>query len=156
MGWHFFAKTIAIKIMCARYLWPMLFNDSYFLVKACKECQFFTRRRNNSAMPLNLIVVDEPFTQWGLEFIGMINPSSSAGDKWILMANDYFTRWTEAKPLKNVIEAEIVEFLEELVTRFSPPKTIISNNAKAFLGSKICQFILTHAIFFKTSSNYYL
>lgn len=28
MGIHFSAKTTTIKIMCVRYFWPMLFNDS--------------------------------------------------------------------------------------------------------------------------------
>lgn len=58
-------------------------------------------------------------------------------------------------PLKNAIEANIVDFLEELVTRFGLPKTIIFDNAKGFLGSKVCQFILVHGIFLKMSSNYY-
>lgn len=71
------------------------------------------------------------------------------------MAMDYFTRWIEAIPLKNAMKPEIVNFLKDLVTRFGPPKTIISNNAKAFLGSKVCQFSLNHGIFLKTSSNYY-
>lgn len=59
-------------------------------------------------------------------------------------------------PLKNAIESEIVNFLEEMVMRFGPPKTIISDNAKDFLGSMVCQFVLNDGIFLKTSSNYYL
>lgn len=95
-------------------------------------------KRKNSAMPLSPIVVDEPFAKWGLDFISMINPPSSARHKWILIATNYFTRWAEAVPLKNTIEAQILNFLRELVARFGPLKTIISNNSKAFLGSKIC------------------
>lgn len=86
----------------------------------------------------------------------MINPISNSGHKWILMATNYFTRWTEATPLKNVIEAEIVNFLEEMVERFGSPKTIISNNAQAFVGSGMSEFSLKHGVYLKTSSNYYL
>lgn len=80
-GGNLSAKTTSIKIMCTGYFWPTLFNDSYSLVKACKEFQFFVGRRKNSTIPLNPIVVDKPFMQWGLDFIEMINPTSSIGHK---------------------------------------------------------------------------
>lgn len=41
-------------------------------------------------MSLKPIVIDEPFAQWGLDFIGMINPPSSARHKWILTTTNYF------------------------------------------------------------------
>lgn len=107
-------------------------------------------------MPLKPIVVDESFAQWGLDFIGMIDPPSFSNHKWILTATDYFTCWTEAIPLKNATEAEILSFLEELVVRFGLLKTIILDNARAFTSSKVTQFALSHGIYLKTSSNYYL
>ncbi|XP_059070489.1 uncharacterized protein LOC131860133 [Cryptomeria japonica] len=106
-------------------------------------------------MSLRPIMVEEPFAQWGLDFIGMINPPSSIGHKWILIATDYFARWSEAIPLRNALEAEILEFLEDLVCRYGLPKTIISDNARAFTGSRVTQFSLSRGIYLKTSSNYY-
>ena len=32
----------------------------------------------------------------GLDFIGQINPPSSKGHRFVLVATDYFTKWTEA------------------------------------------------------------
>lgn len=78
---HFFEKTTAIKIMCVGYFWSNMFNESPSLVRLYKECQCFVGKRKNLAMPLNPIMVDEPFTQWGLDFIGMINLYSSARQK---------------------------------------------------------------------------
>lgn len=156
VGEDFSINTIDIKIMCVGYYCPTLFNGSHSLVKSCKEFQFFTGRRKNFAMPLKPIVLNEPFSQWGLEFIRMINPMSIVGHKWILTAKNYFTRWIEVIPLKNTTKVEIVDFLEELVTRFGPLNTIISNNSKAFLGTKVCHFSLTNDIFLKKSLNYYL
>lgn len=91
------------------------------MVRTCKECQYYTGRCRKEAMPLQPIVVEEPFAQWGLDFIGMINPPSSAGNKWILTTTEYFTRWSEAVPLKNLSESEILAFLEDLVCRYGPP-----------------------------------
>jgi hypothetical protein len=39
-----------------------------------------------SAMPLQPILVEEPFSQWGLDVIGPINPKSSKGHVYILTA----------------------------------------------------------------------
>jgi hypothetical protein len=42
-----------------------------------------------------------------LDFLGEIHPSSSRGHQFVLVATDYFTKWTEAAPLKNMTEREI-------------------------------------------------
>ncbi|KAH9287468.1 hypothetical protein KI387_031585, partial [Taxus chinensis] len=54
--------------------------------------------------------------QWGLDLIGVINPNSSQGHKWILTETDYFTKWTEAVALKEANESNIVDFYEGIVT----------------------------------------
>jgi hypothetical protein len=38
----------------------------------------------------------------GHNLIGQINPPSSKGHKFVLLATDYFTKWVEAIPLKKV------------------------------------------------------
>ena len=40
-GGHLFWKTIANKILRARYYWPKLFADVYKTVKSCHECHIF-------------------------------------------------------------------------------------------------------------------
>jgi hypothetical protein len=55
------------------------------------------------AMPLQPISVEQPFSQWGLDFIGPINPKSIKGHIYILTTTDYFTKWPEAVALKELI-----------------------------------------------------
>ncbi|KAH9308678.1 hypothetical protein KI387_036589, partial [Taxus chinensis] len=88
-----------------------------------------------AALPLHPILVDQPFMQWGLDFIGVINPNSSQGHKWIL-TTDYFTKWNEVVALKEANESSIIEFYEGIVTIFGIPTNIISDNALTFIGSK--------------------
>jgi len=52
-------------------------------------------------MPLKPVIATNPFEKWGLDFIGPINPPSSAGHVFILIATNYFRKWSEAIPLKN-------------------------------------------------------
>ncbi|XP_057868756.2 uncharacterized protein LOC131075856 [Cryptomeria japonica] len=71
---HFFTPTSTIKITQAGYFWPSMFKDTHNLVRGCKECQYYTGRSKKATMPLRPMSVEEPFAQWGLDFIGMINP----------------------------------------------------------------------------------
>jgi len=119
-----------------------MFANCYKLVKQCQQCKFYASKKRNATLPLNPILVEEPFTQWGLDFIRIINPFSSASHKWILIATNYFSRWCEEVTLKEVIEWVVLNFLKDIITRFGALCIIISYNVKAFLSSKISKFAL--------------
>jgi hypothetical protein len=68
-----------------------------------------------------------------LDFIGEINPSSSGKHRWIITATDYFMKWIEEIPIRNMTKKVIMEFLEGYIfSRFGCPKKLITDNAKAF------------------------
>jgi UDP-galactopyranose mutase len=63
-----------------------------------------------------------PYKSWGLDFIGEIHPLSSKGRCVVIMATDYFTKWTEAIPLKNMTHKEVIGFItEHIIHRFGIP-----------------------------------
>lgn len=99
-GGHYSTQKTTTKNMQDSYYWPDLFKDSHIWVRKCKECALFVGKQRLTALPLRPIQVDQPFIQWGLDFIGMINPPSSEGNKWVLTTENYFTHWTEAIALK--------------------------------------------------------
>ena len=49
-----------------------------------------------------------------MDLIGKIYPASSKGHNFILVAIDYFTKWVEAVPLKNVEQKNVIQFIKEL------------------------------------------
>jgi hypothetical protein len=59
-------------------------------------------------MPLQHVLPDFPFSKWSLDFIGLINPSSSAGNIFFLTATDYLTKWTEVVPLRHSQDEQVV------------------------------------------------
>jgi hypothetical protein len=82
-----------------------------------------------SAMLLQTIIVEQPFSQWVLDVVDPINPKSSKGHMYILTATDYFTKWPEAVALKRVDSEELIKFLEDnLLSRFSIPDKFITDN----------------------------
>jgi hypothetical protein len=128
-GGHHAWRYTAYKILRAGYYWPKLFLDVNAKVRACNPCQIFADKQKLPALPLVLVKVEAPFQKWGLEFIGEINPHSSAQHKWILTATDYFTKWVEAIPTKRATDSVVIDFLEDnILLRFGCPRKIVTNN----------------------------
>jgi hypothetical protein len=51
---------------------------------------------------MHQIIKPSPFGGWGLDFIGKIHTSPTKGHCFVIVATDYFTKGTEAIPLKNM------------------------------------------------------
>ena len=69
----------------------------------------FAGKQKILPLPLTPIVLDCPFQQWGLDFIGEIHPPSSGQHRWTLTTTYYFTKWIEAIPTRNATD-KVVNF----------------------------------------------
>jgi hypothetical protein len=119
---HFVAKTTTHKILRAGYYWPTIFSEVHQLVQKCEPCQLLKGKHKLEALPLKPVVVEAPFQQWGLDFIGKFINNSSNGFSSVLTAIDYFTKWVEAIPTKNATGKVVMDFLEDIIiTRFGVP-----------------------------------
>jgi hypothetical protein len=93
--------------------WPTMLEDCFEYYKGCQDCQKFGNIQRVPASTLNPIIKPWPFRGWGTDLIGQINPPSSKGHKFVLLATDYFTKWVEAIPLKKVTSENMIEFVRE-------------------------------------------
>jgi hypothetical protein len=153
---HFAARTTAHKILRDGYYWPTLFSDAYQHVQSCQPFQYFTDKPKIPAQPLKPVVVEAPFQQWGLDFVGEFKDNSNNGYRWILKATYYFTRWVESIPTKKATEEVVMNFLEDrIITRFGVPSKITMDNAKAFSSYALVEFCFKYGITLSHSSNYY-
>ncbi|XP_057823580.2 uncharacterized protein LOC131035848 [Cryptomeria japonica] len=107
----------AHQIARARYYWLALFKDAYEHVKACHTCQAAVIHEKKHAMPLQPGIEVRLLSQWGLDFIGMINPPSYTQHKYILTAIDYCTIWSEVQALKLCTTDVVIKFLEENIIK---------------------------------------
>ncbi|XP_070040400.1 uncharacterized protein [Nicotiana tomentosiformis] len=60
---------------------------------------------------LHTISAPWPFVVWGIDVIGPIEPTTSNGHRFILVAIDYFTKWVEAVTFKSVTKKAVVDFV---------------------------------------------
>jgi hypothetical protein len=96
------------------------------------------------------------FRGWGLDFIGQIHPSSSKGHHFVLVAMDYFTKWTEAIPLKNMTHKEVIEFVtKHTIHRFSIPQALTMDQGTSFTLGQVREFADSYKIKLLNSSPYY-
>nr|GEW12460.1 reverse transcriptase domain-containing protein [Tanacetum cinerariifolium] len=67
----------------------------------------------------------------GIDFMGPF--SSSRGNRYILVAVDYYSKWVEAKALPTNDARVVVNFLKSLFARFRTPRAIISDRGTHIL-----------------------
>lgn len=146
-GGHYSSYTIVGKIIQVGYYWPTMFKETFAKAQSYEKCHRFVGRKRNATLPLEPIQVEEPFQQWGLDFIGVVNPNSSIRHKFILTIIDYFTRWVEVEAIKEANQKIILRFIERFIIRYGIPQTIIYDNGLAFVGSKVTNFAMKYGIF---------
>jgi len=123
-------STFKMKWMIRRneYYWPTILEDYFKYFKGYQGFQKFGNIQRAPALAINPIIKPWPFRGWAINLIGQIYPPSSKGHKFILVATDYFTKWVEAIPLKNVTLANMVDFVKEhIVYQFGIPQTITTD-----------------------------
>nr|GFA66681.1 reverse transcriptase domain-containing protein [Tanacetum cinerariifolium] len=76
-------------------------------------------------MPQNSIQTCEIFDVWGIDFMGTF--PSLRGNKYILVAVDYLSKWVEAKALPTNDARVVCKLLKSLFARFGSPRAIISD-----------------------------
>nr|XP_009600044.1 uncharacterized protein K02A2.6-like [Nicotiana tomentosiformis] len=65
-----------------------------------------------------------------MDVIGPIKPIAFNGQRFILVAIDYFTKWVEAASYKAVTKKVVADFVRDrIVCRFGVPESIITDNA---------------------------
>ena len=75
------------------------------------------------------------FEMWGIDVIGPITPLTSKGHRFILVITDYFSKWAEDIPLKEVKTSNVVNFIKHHVLyRFDVPQRIIHDNGPQFVS----------------------
>ncbi|GJX63573.1 reverse transcriptase domain-containing protein [Tanacetum coccineum] len=129
-GGHHSANYTARKVFDSGFFWPTIYKDAINLVKHCDACQRQGKISQRDEMPQNAIQVCEIFDLWGIDFMGPF--PSSKGNKYILVAVDYLSKWVEAKALPTNDARVVCKFLKSLFARFGTPRAIISDRGNAF------------------------
>ena len=74
----------------------------------------------------------------------------------MLVATDYFTKWTEVVALKNMTHKEVIEFItKHIIHRFDIPQTLTTDQETSFMLKEVREFAELYIIKLLNSSPYY-
>ncbi|GJR22356.1 reverse transcriptase domain-containing protein [Tanacetum coccineum] len=80
---------------------------------------------------------------------------SSQGNKYILVAIDYLSKWVEAKALPTNDARVVCKFLKSLFARFGAPRAIISDRGTHFCNDQFAMVMLKYGVTHRLSTAYH-
>nr|GEY53940.1 reverse transcriptase domain-containing protein [Tanacetum cinerariifolium] len=100
----------------------------------------------------NAIQVCKIFDVWGVDFMGPF--PNSKGNKYILVAVDYLSKWVEAKALLTNDARVVVNFLKSLFSQFGTPKAIINDHGTHFCNGQFAKVMSKYRATHRLSTAY--
>ena len=79
-----------------------------------------------------------PFEKWGIDYVGPIAPTSKHGKSYIIVAIDYFTKWSEAQAVrKDDARTSATLLTERIICWFGVPGELVSDRGTHFLNDVV-------------------
>nr|GEU70996.1 reverse transcriptase domain-containing protein [Tanacetum cinerariifolium] len=152
-GGHYGANYTTKKVFDAGFFWLTIYQDAHDFVTRCDICQRQGKISQRDEMPQNSIQVCEIFDIWGINFMGPF--PSSRGNKYILVAIDYLSKWVEAKVIPTNDARVVCKFLKSLFARFDTPRAIISDRETHFCNDQFSKVMLKYGVTHRLSTAYH-
>lgn len=117
-----------------RFWWPSVHHDVLDYCRKCNVCARTKQPNITMRAPLQPMLVEGPNQRVGVDVIGPLSVTR-AGNRYVLVMVDYFTKWCEAVPMKNQDATSIANiFFNTWVCRFGAPCSLHSDQGSAFEG----------------------
>ncbi|GJQ94096.1 reverse transcriptase domain-containing protein [Tanacetum coccineum] len=128
-------------------------QEAFEILKACHEGPTGGHHSANLTARKVFDAVCEIFDVWGIDFMGPF--PSSHGNKYILIAVDYLSKWVEAKALPTNDARVVVKFLKSLFARFGTPRAIISDHRTYFCNGQFAKVMSKYGVTHRLATAYH-
>ncbi|KAL0742243.1 hypothetical protein Bca4012_083756 [Brassica carinata] len=153
-GGHFATFKTVSKVLQAGFWWPHMFRDSQDFISRCDSCQRRGNITKRNEMPQNPILEVEVFDVWGIDFMGPF--PSSYGNKYILVAVDYVSKWVEAIASPTNDSRVVVKmFKSNIFPRFGVPRVVISDGGSHFINKVFEGLLKKNGVKHKVATPYH-
>ena len=127
-----------------RFYWPGYWSDVRHWCETCASCATRKSSTQPRRAPLGTIVASRPTEVMAMDILGPF-PESEAGNIYILVVADYFTRWMEAFAIPNQEASTVAnKLVDEVFMRFGIPTQLHSDQGRQFeshLMTEICKLL---------------
>ena len=128
---HFGVKKTAARVN-QRFYW---FKWRKFVEDWCRKCDDCASRKgegNKHCAQLQLYNVGSPMERIAVDVLGPL-PMTDSGNQYILLAQDYFTKWPEAYPLPDQQATTVANVLvNQFFSRFGVPMELHTDQGRNF------------------------
>ena len=153
-GGHYGGQRTALKVLESGFYWPSLFKDAHHYVSKCDRCQRTGNISRKHEMPQSGILEVELFDLWGLDFMGPF--PSSRGNKYILVAVEYVSKWAEAIACQANDGNTVIRFLKRYIfSRFGTPRAIITDEGTHFNNKSFKALLAKYGVHHRMSLAYH-
>ena len=140
-----FGHEKTLEAIRRRLDWPGIAAYVKNLCESCPVCQKARPAIATRAPLHSLPILKNPFQRLAMNIFGPLK-KTRIGNKYILVAMDYTTKWPEAFALKNATAETIVDCLIELTARVGIPEEILADNGTNFMSKVMKQFCQTTGV----------
>jgi hypothetical protein len=128
-----------------RFFWPDMTKDIKKYISECHKCSVAKDAPIPKAeMKPTTIEVNEPFSRWHVDVIGPFTVQSTLGNKYVVVAQDAFSKWPEAKPISACTTEAITSWIDTaIIQRFGLPDEIMSDQGSQFQSREFKRFAET-------------
>ena len=133
--------TVILHKVRDKFWWDNWKSDIRQRVLKCPHCAIQRLQRPDKQRLLRFSHPDRRFQCVTLDIM-QVSPTSKEGNKKVIVMGDLFSRYVWVVPVKYESAKTIAGvILQEWILRFGPPKRLLTDRAKAFMGN-IVQEIL--------------
>jgi hypothetical protein len=128
-----------------------MFKDCATYCRTCPKCQAYAKHIF-PRMAVRPIFPTGPFEKWGLNFV----PMTALRNKYLIVATDYLTKWTEAAIVKKNTREVVADFLfNQIVCRYGCPLEIVSDQGSHFVNDLIQELLQSMSVKHRKATPYY-
>jgi hypothetical protein len=136
-----------------KYYWNQMFEDIREYVQSCDSCQRFGKPKRTE--PLHTIPVGQPFERVGIDIVGPL-PITPRGNRFIVVATDYLTKWPEARALTHATAEAVAQFIyDDIICRHGAPAILLSDQGSHFKNKLIDELCNKFKVGHRFSSPYH-
>ncbi|GIY68656.1 hypothetical protein CDAR_370541 [Caerostris darwini] len=127
-----FSRTL--KRIKEKFFWQNFYKDVKNYVASCHEC--ISRRgfsKNQKAPVQRVPLPNFPFEKVGIDAIGPF-VTSIEGNKHLIVMTDYFTKYAEVYPVKDIQSSTVCKVLIDFISRHGIMRVLYSDRGSNFIS----------------------